>query len=174
MRQPLFPKSSVVNLDRINRIERIVTRFARRSNKLTSALITPYPISSATFGEDVRGSILRYMFPCEGVIAKGLIKLGSRPKGGAEVNVELSNNAYSDSRGFIITSRQLIVEPDLNVASGDCLDISIRPVDESDKLNEVWVSFLWVPTIKDADIKHFLIEELDKLEESTIEELVEE
>ena len=57
---------------------------------------------------------------------------------------------------------------------GDCLDISIRPVDESDKLNEVWVSFLWVPTIKDADIKHFLIEGLDKLEESTIEELVEE
>jgi len=174
MRKPLFPKRLAVDLERIDHIEKVVTRLARKSNNLSSVLITPYPISNAIFGEDVKGSILRYMFPCKGAIAKGLIKLGNKPKGGAEVKIKISNNSYSDSRGFIINSLQLMMKPELDVSPGDCLDISIEPVNDTEKLKEVWVSFLWIPTIKDVDIKHFLIEELDKLEESTIEELVEE
>jgi len=162
MKQPIFVKNKPINEERISFIELIVTRLCRRARKKAVALITPYPISNAVFGEDIKGTILRYMFPCEGIITKGLIVLGRKPDTGVSIGVKISNDIHVNSKGYIITRKNLLVKPELKVDSGDRLEVSINPVTEKDTVTEVWTSFLWLPTIKDIEAKSFLIDELEK------------
>jgi hypothetical protein len=156
----LFDKSKSVE-DRLKQIELVVTRVARRSNTKKAAMITPYPISNATFGEDIRGPILRYMFPCDGVIQKGMLKLGKKPKEPISIGLNISSEEYSHSRGYVVEKRQMVVKPDMNIRSGDCLTIHLLP-NEEEKVTEVWVSFLWIPSVSDVTTKGFLVEELER------------
>ena len=66
--------------ERVKKLELIIQRLLRRSNKRVKAMVTPVPISSAAFGEDVNGPIMRYMFPCTGEIVKGVVYLSKKPK----------------------------------------------------------------------------------------------
>ena len=162
MKHPIFKSNTPIDQERISRIELVVTRLARRARKKAVALVTPYPISNAVFGEDIKGTILRYMFPCEGTITKGLIDLGKKPKTGVSINVRISNDVHEDTKSYVITRRFLLTEPRLAVDSGDRLEVSINPLTEEDKVTEAWVSFLWLPSVKDVEAKSFLIDELEE------------
>jgi len=163
--KPLIDPTLSVN-DKIAKLIKISERLARRSVKKAVAIITPFPISNAVFGESVSGSILRYMFPCDGVITKGLIKFGSLPKSPISVGITVSNVAYANSKAYMIDRQQYVIEPNLAVKTGDCLDIQVNSA-EGNTITEVWISFLWVPSVKDVTAKSYLIEELenDLLEE---------
>jgi hypothetical protein len=148
--------------NRIAKMERVISRLARRSRKVASAIITPYPISSCVMGEDVKGDILKYMFPSKGVIKKGLIVLDRKPSTGVAVNISISNDAGGNSKNYVVTKKSSIFEPNIEIFSTDRLTISISPVDpEKDKMTEVWIVFTWVPDVSDAKIKQCLIDELD-------------
>jgi len=157
----LFDKSKPID-DRLEQLELVASRLARRTNTGKSAMITPYPISSATFGEDVRGPVLRYMFPCDGVVSKGMLRFSRKPKIPVPINIDITNEETSQARGYIVEKQQIIVKPDLAVKAGDCLTIYISP-DEQEKVTEVWISFLWIPSVSDVVTKSFLIEELDNV-----------
>lgn len=163
----LFQKDTPIDEKRISLIETVVSRLALKVHKRAHALITPFPISGAMFGDSVKGSILRYMFPCEGTIVKGAIRLGAKPKVGVKLVVDLLTQTGWSTRDFTIESQILVVEPNVSVVAGDCLDISIDPA-ESEIVTEIWVSFLWIPTTKDVEVKSFLISEIQNalLEES--------
>jgi len=153
-------------MEKIDRLEMIVNRLMRRASKRSVALITPYPISSASFGDDIKGSILRYMFPCDGIITKGFVRLGTKPKEGVSIEVKMSNDAGSVVKGFTLDKRLLGIDPDLKVIAGDCLDISV--ISGTDPVKEIWVSFLWKPTVSDVEAKSYLIADLEKaIEEFT-------
>jgi hypothetical protein len=149
--------------DRINKLETITKRLMRRAQKTTVAMITPYPISNAVFGDKVEGSILRYMFPCDGIISKGMFRLGMKPKKEVYGVAKLFNDAETHSKGFTITKKFLSADLEIEVKSGDCLDISINSPDEA--LTEVWVAFLWKPTTSDIEAKSFLIDKLEELKD---------
>lgn len=153
----------------LERVATVVERLTRRQVKQTAAIITPYPISSCTQGEDVRGEILKYMFCASGSIDKGLVTLAKRPKDAVEIKITIENDLGKESKSYMITNKSLLSEPRLAVYSGDRLTISIFPTGPEDKLTEVWVAFMWTPSVKDASIKNFLIDELEK--ESNLEEL---
>lgn len=156
-------------MERIDYLELIVKRLLRRSSKRAIALITPYPISSASFGDDIKGSILRYMFPCDGIVTKGFIRLGEKPKEFITVDVKMSNDAGAVSKEFVLDRRLLSIEPNLDVKAGDCLDISV--IAGTSPVKEIWVSFLWRPSISDIEAKSYLIEDLEKnIESITTEE----
>jgi hypothetical protein len=146
--------------DRVKKLEIISQRLMRRAHKKVVGLITPYPISNAVFGEKVEGPILRYMFPCSGVITKGMVNLVTKPKKWVSVNVKLFNESKSAIKGFTTEKRALTFEPALSVEAGDCLEISLVPSPE-DTVKEVWISFLWTPSMKDITAKGFLISELE-------------
>ena len=167
----IFKDSGQINQERIRHIEQVVTRIARRSIGKSSALITPYPISNAVFGEDIKGSVLRYMFPCDGRITKGLIMFDKVHRNGVTVKVKISDSESADYREFIINIKQLVIKPNLKVGSGDRLEISINPVGE-DKITEVWISYLWVPTMRDVEVKSFLLEELEDEVEKSFEDIL--
>ncbi len=144
---------------RLKHLEIVTQRLMRRASKRTVALITPYPISNAVFGEKVEGPILRYMFPCDGKVTKGFIRLGEKPKKGVDLEVRLFNDATATMKGFTLTRKSLSIEPNIPVTAGDCLEISL--ISSEDVVTEVWVSFLWKPEVKDVEVKSYLIEDLE-------------
>ena len=144
---------------RVERLELITKRLMRRAGKTAAALITPYPISSALFGEDLKGPVLRYMFPCDGIIKSGIVRLKENPKSGVMLDIKMFNEMTSESKGFLVSKRFLSVQPDLPVLAGDCLEISIVPGEEP--VTEIWIALLWTPTMNNVEVKKFLIEELE-------------
>lgn len=152
--------------DRVKKLETITTRLMRRARKKATGLITPYPISNAAFGEKVEGVILRYMFPCDGSIVKGMVRFSEKPKKWHSVNIKVFGDTNSYIKGFMVEKKKMSVEPNLPVSAGDCLEISLTSSTE-DTAKEVWISFLWTPSIKEVTAKSFLISELenDLLEE---------
>ena len=146
--------------ERIKRLETITTRLARRAQKRIVGLVTPYPISNALFGEKVEGVILRYLFPCDGKITKGMIMLGAKPKKWVSVNVKIFNEQNMEIKGFMIERKTISVKPDLSLKSGDCLEVSLTCSPE-EVVNEVWISFLWIPIVNEVEAKSFLIQELE-------------
>ena len=145
---------------RIEHLETVTQRLMRRAGKKAAVLITPYPISNAVFGEKVEGPILRYMFPCDGIVTKGFVRLGKKPKKGVILGVKMFNESESASKGFSLDRKFLSIQPNLPVVAGDCLEISIDP-DADEPVTEIWISFLWKPTVKDVEAKSYLIEELE-------------
>lgn len=149
--------------DRVKKLELIVSRLARKQPKRMSAMVTPFPISNAVFGENISGPILRYMFPCLGTVTKGLITIDKRPSEVAIVGYEINNGLHNTKNTYTMTSKKFLVEPKVSVDSGDQLTVSIFPTGE-DVIEEVWISFLWVPQIREVDIKRILIDDLLKEE----------
>jgi len=147
--------------DRIKKLELLVRRLLRKERKKVQAIITPYPISNAVLGDDIKGHILRYMFPCEGTIIKGLIDVGKRLKEGALVEVRLGGEVLVNSKSYTMNGRKFLLSPELKTCSGDKLTISIKPVGK-EIITEVWISFLWVPTMKDVEVKKFLIDSIEE------------
>jgi len=145
--------------ERVNKLEKITARLMRRAGKRMSAFITPYPISNAVFGEKLEGPVLRYMFPCDGTITKGYIRLGNKPKKSIAFEIRMFNEDASTTKGFTVDKRFLFVKPEIPVFAGDCLEIKISPDEEI--VTEVWIAFLWKPTVNNTEVKDFLIEEME-------------
>jgi len=161
MKQPLFVKNIPIDEKRISFLEKIVSRLIRRQKKVASAIISPYPISNCVMGEEVKGEVLKYMFACEGEISKGGIALDVKPKHNAMVVLTIKNDLGGNSQSYTVDKKNTVIEPAIKVKQFDKLTVTFYPVDE-DKIKEVWISLLWIPVVKDAKIKNFLIDELDK------------
>jgi len=166
MRKELFGDKSNDPLKRIKVIERVVNRIAKRVHgKESKAMITPFPISNAMFGKDIKGSILKYMFPCEGIILNGYIRFDKKPKSEVMITANTFGQYNSDSKGYIVDRKISTIDMNLKVMPGDCFNIIIDHSNE-EPFTEVWTSFLWEPTVKNIKVKSFLI---DELENNTIE-----
>jgi hypothetical protein len=147
-------------MDRLDKIEMLLDRLVRKTKaQKMKALITPFPISNAVFGDDVRGSVLRYMFPCSGTILKGMIKLGTKPTNAVTIAISLLG-VGTKSQSISITDRFSKFKDIIPVEAGECLDIVINSGEGTVK--EVWIAFLWVPSVNDIELKSFLVDELMK------------
>ena len=147
-------------MDKLEKLEMITERLMRRARKKNSAIITPYPISAAVFGEKVEGAILRYMFPCAGTITKGFVRLGAKPKKDVMIKVRLFNDTGEASKGFALEKKSVGLQPNLVVKTGDCLEISLDAGEEA--VSECWVAFLWKHTMADAEVRSYLISDLEQ------------
>ena len=147
---------------RLDKIEKMITRLGRRAVKQTSALITPIPISNCVIGEEVKGDVLKYLFPCPGVINKGGIFISPKPKNGATIILTIENELGGSSKSYQITKQSSLLELNMEIITWDRLTVSffvVNPVE--DKITEVCAALLWTPTVKDATIKNYLIDSLD-------------
>lgn len=145
--------------ENVAKVEKVLERLERRSNKVAKAMVSPFPVSGVKM-DDVSGDILHYMFCTEGMITKCAVHLGKKPKEPVSLEFSLANKGGRRASNFSIERQEVIIEPSLPVFTGDCLTITITP-DEEEVIDEVWISFLWLPTVKDADAKLFLMKELE-------------
>ena len=146
---------------RIKKLETIIARLSRRQRKVTSAIVSPYPISNCVSGEDIKDEILRYMFACDGEISKGGVSIDVKPKHNAMIVLTIKNASGGSSQSYTIDKKNTVIEPAIKVKQFDKLTVTFYPVEE-DKIKEVWISLLWIPVVKDAKIKNFLIDKLEK------------
>jgi len=153
---------------KVERLIKIAERLARRSNKVSEAIITPYPVSNCIVGESVYGEILHYMFACSGVILKGGLFLDHKPKDTVSIELSTTNKSGSISKSYNVNKQANIIEPNIEVSDWDRLVISMIPSDAEENFTKVWVGILWVPSIDSVSIERFLIDALDK---QTIEDL---
>lgn len=150
---------------RIKKLEMMVGRLARKAvKKPIAAMVTPYPISNCLTGENVCGPVLKYMFSARGVINKGLIRFDKKIKAGIVITITIENDFGGEAKTIVANRNQISVEPNLEVESGDRLTVSVSPADEEEKLNEVWIAFIWTPHVGEATVKSFLIDQLEKIE----------
>jgi hypothetical protein len=158
--------------NRVKRLETITDRLMRRAKKRASIIIPPSSISHVVIGDDIQGIIFRYMFPCDGTVYKGVVRFDHKPKTDVFLNVRLFNDEDSQSTGFNINRKIVSKHIGIDVKEGDCLSVTIEP--DSEILTEVWLSFTFIPTIRDSSAKSFLIDELENVrsnfEQSAIED----
>ena len=140
--------------------EKIIERLKRRVQKVAKAMVSPFPISSAVKGDDVSGDILRYLFCADGKITKGRVFFPAKPKEAFQLEVKIENEEGGNSVFYSVSKRTAAVEPNIEVKAGDRLTISVISLSD-DLVTECWVSFLWLPTVADADAKTFLMQELE-------------
>jgi len=167
MKQVKFPTGDPEK--RILFLERVVARLVRRTGSKRSAVLTPYPISTCVSGDDVRGDILKYMFPCEGKIKSGTVFFEKKPKEEVLIGMSLIGPDGGEAKTMITSKRLNLVQVDVATSQGDRLKVSINTQSDEPFPNEVWISLLWVPLIQSSEIKNFIIEDLgdtvDLLEE---------
>ena len=161
----MFAKGTPIDEKRVSKIETIVARLLRRSKKTAEAVLTPYPISNCISGENVSGTVLKYMFAAKGIIDKGRIQVNKKLKSGMRITVLLENELGGQSKSYIANRNIMLIEPNLEVFSGDRLTVSVNPVNSEDGgLTEIWISFVWTPHVGEATVKSFLIDKLDEIE----------
>lgn len=157
MKQPIFVANAPIDEKRISFIEKIVSRLARRSRKVTRAMISPIPISVCALGEDISGNIMKALM-FEGKITKGIIKLAVVPK--KEVKVDIRIDGIGTT--CYLTKAKQALDLNLETIDGSILKVAVYPTDLEDKITEVLVSIFWTPSKSNIEVKSFLIDELEK------------
>jgi len=145
---------------RIDHLETMVNRLARRARKKKSAMFTPYPISACLVGE-IEGEVLRYLFCAKGTITRCMIVLNKKPKSGIKLDINVSGEILGGSVSFNADKRLSVFSPNFDVLAGDKLIVTAKKDDPEEHVTELWVGFLWIPTVKDVHVKNFLIDELE-------------
>ena len=136
---------------RLSKIETILPRLIRKTSTQTTKVITPsIPISYCTQGSDIRGPILRYMFPCKGMVTKGLVWIKDYLPNGFRLEVLVDNAQGGNKKDYVIP-KSFVVDVQMPVFAGDKLTISVSPLEGH--ITEVWISFLWVPRKDGVEMK---------------------
>ena len=169
MRQPIF-KKGLGNDDRISFIEIVVSRLSRRVHKVTTAMISPIPISKCVTGEDVDGDILKVML-FRGKIGKGIVVFNEKPKATIRIDVKILNGGVGFSTSYYIDTIRHVIALDMPTIDGSMITVSIHSTSDEYKITEVWLSMLWTPHISNVKIENRLIE---ILEEKAIDNVLEE
>lgn len=147
---------------RIEKLEKVTERLTRRSRKTVKAVMSPIPIFNSLSGENVKGVVLKHMFIGSGTIRKGKVWLSSKPKNGASLVITIENDLGNSSKTYNIQRRDLLIEPNTPIQSGDRLSAAIYSTDPEDFINECWVSIQFVPDMPDSVIKQYLFDEIEK------------
>lgn len=137
--------------------ERLDARIARKQRTIAKAIITPIPVSCCTTG-GVNGDILKYMFIGSGIIDKVKVYLSSKSKNNAVVIIKLENDLGGETKQYLMAKRDLIIEPELKIQSGDRLTIQLV-VNSEDQIDECWIAMQWTPDVKDTTVKKLFLEE---------------
>ena len=131
----------------------------RRIPKTVAGVITPFPISG--FAKDPKDNVvLRYMFPVGGKITIGGAFFDTMPEGGVDIYLNIHRGDAVNSTTVFVTTQTIIVEPDAEILAGDRLIVSAVPKGDG-KITGVWTSFLWIPSVKVAEVRNFLLKEIN-------------
>ena len=136
---------------RLAKIETILPRLIRKTSAQTTKVITPsIPISYCTQGSDVRGPVLRYMFPCKGTVTKGLVWIKDYLPSGFRLEILVENAQGGNKKDYVIP-KSFVVNVQMPVLAGDKLTISVTPLEKC--ITELWIAFLWVPQKDGIEMK---------------------
>lgn len=153
----------------MNHVDRILKGFSGRLHKTVVGLVTPFPISS--YSETSEKPIIRYMFPADGKITAGGMCIEGMPKAGVSINITVCSGLECESKVVETKRQHVAISPNLEVKFGSRLIIKVDPVNDGDVVSDIWIAFLWVPAVKDTEVKQFLIDDLLEKREDILKEV---
>ncbi len=154
--------------EQMKSVDVILKQMSGKLQKTVVGIITPFPISGYT-DVPVNSVVLRYMFPADGKVTIGFAFVENMPECGVDIYINLHRGDAVDSVSIFTKKQTITVEPDIEVFAGDRLVVSMK-VKGQGEVTGIWISFLWVPKIKDAEVKQFLIDDLERISEENAEE----
>jgi len=153
--------------EKMKHLNVLLKRMSKRLHKTVVGVITPFPISG--YAKDIADSaVLRYMFPASGKITVGGMYVENMPKDGIDIYTNIHRGELVISREIWTNKKYVLIDPDAEILAGDRLVVSV--VSKGGDVSGIWVSFLWVPEVKDSEIKQFLIDDLERIGEENVRE----
>ena len=150
----------------IQHIDTVLQRMQRRTHKTVVGIIPP----NLTFGfvdkptED--GILLRAIFPA-GRLLKGFMYVEHyADKQPVTFVAEVSGQSGSQTRDFTTRKQLLVIEPDLQLDIGDRLTFKVK---EWDKVQGIWIGFLFHIEMKDSVKETYLLDQIDALNAELVE-----
>lgn len=160
-----FPKSTLGK--RVDFIEKVVGRLARRTKTKHSVMVPALPISTCVIGDDVRGEVLRYMFCSSGTLTKAIVDVNKKPKEPVKIDAAILGPGDGNVKSYVLEKRKMSTILNLQVNEGDKLIVSVTPAGDY-LIKEIWVSFLWSPSVGGTQAMKILADDLDKYLEEDI------
>jgi hypothetical protein len=143
-------------------VDRILRSHSFKLHRTATGIITPFPISN--FSES-GGDVIKYMFPANGTITVCGMFVENMPKSGIDISIIVNRNGQSESKSIFTKSPSISTSPNIKISFADRLIVNVVPKREDEEVSNIWVAFLWIPKVKDADVRNFLIDDLMKLGE---------
>ena len=163
MTKPLFKKGEPFSVDRLEKIEKVVSRIALRNHKTTTAIISPQIISLYSKDVDVggvRGELLKQLL-FKGRLGKCIVVTNKKPKTPMCIEIKLLNDSIGDTKTIYLDKAKQGFNLNINTEDGSMISIDTHPTDEKNVISEMWLSILWTPHITCAKIKQELIDGLE-------------
>ena len=149
--------------EQMKHVDVILKRMSLKLHKTVVGVITPFPISGYA-SVPVNKVVLRYMFPADGTITIGVAFIENMPAEGIDIYINLHRGDAVESTSVFTKKQAVMVEPDAEVIVGDRLVVSIDPKGQGE-VSGIWTSFLWTPKIRNAEIRQYLIDDLERIGE---------
>jgi hypothetical protein len=165
----LITDESVSLEAKLNALAKSIQQLQRQPASVATHTMPPIPISQCTEVPAEDGTVMKFMFPADGIIKRAAIFVEQMPvddKGRAVSMVEVDARFYNASgatkQSFEVYRKPLVMELEVPVKAGDRLRVSLR---EGVVAKGVWCAFLYDIAQKHHAITQVLVEELRALEE---------
>ena len=153
---------------KLNHVEKILQRFSRRLHKIVAGVIPPSIVYGYVDEPNEAGVILKCIVPADGSISKACLAVDEYTgKGQVKFTVAISNGGESNSKSFMTRKPIEIVNVDIPVIAGDCLELTteIPPA-----VKGVYATILYNIGLKDSQIQTVMIDELERVTGMVVDE----
>lgn len=152
-----------------------IQQLQRQPASVATHTMPPIPISQCSEKPAEDGTVMKFMFPADGVIKRAAIFVEQmpvddkgRPISMIEVDARFYNSGGATKQSFEVYRKPLVMDLDVPIKAGDRLRVSLR---EGVVASGVWCAFLYDIAQKHHAITQVLVEELRALEEEAGEGL---
>jgi len=143
-------------------LERIIERMSRRLQKTVIGLLPASPV----FGfctDPMSSSIMRAIFPSDGLITKIAVYFGRRAKESPEIEIIVEEMGSSGREVHVIQvpKKGIVAEVNYPIKAGTRVQANV--VNPTEEVGDVWVGFLYQVGIQDLAKTKIAIEQFEQL-----------
>lgn len=143
-------------------IEMSLQRIWRRTHKHVVAAITPFPISTFVKTPESDGVVARYFFPLKGRITKIYLAIDKFPKGGVVATIIADYLGTKKHISTVVIKNFFAQDLNFPVDAGTRATVVLAPTNQGLEISDIWTGAAWVPELSSADLKKFVLDELEK------------
>ena len=159
------------NLDeKVNSIETVLRRMSRKMSSKVLGILPVSPVFEFAYAPDEEGIVMRRFFPASGKITKVGIAFDNKGKGPVKLTFSVENNITlrSFSSSFMIKKIADVIGVDFDIIPGDKITVKAVPEKEEEKVEGIWIGFIYEIALKELNQKEFVLEELERMVEEEV------
>ena len=143
-------------------LERITERMSRKLQKTVIGLLPASPV----FGfcaDPTSGSIMRAIFPSDGLITKIAVYFGRRAKENPEIEIIVEEMGSSGREVHVVPvpKKGIVAEVNYPIKAGTRVQANV--VNPTEEVGDVWVGFLYEVAMQDLTKNKIAIEQFERL-----------